>query len=156
MLPGLGILQTSALRSGVFSWGFPAAASQVFGIKVGSGETADISCREGSGCSFGGVRALWDGVIRSSTLVIFGLGDLEPIAWLSLCLSFSFLSLSLWLVFQTMMSLMERVTVEMRDCHLWWQLGWWLLAWLVCVCNWGPLWHLGLADCGRCGVTLDK
>lgn len=118
MLPGLVILQTSALRSGVFSWGFQAAASQkVFGIKVGSGETADISCREGSGCSFGWCSCPlgWGDKIPSSTLVIFGLGDLEPIAWLSLCLSFSFLSLSLWLVFQMMMSLMERVAVEMRD-----------------------------------------
>lgn len=85
MLPGLGILQTSALRSGVFSWGFPAAASQkVFGIKVGSGETADISCREGSGCSFGWCSCPlgWGDKIPSSTPVIFGLGDLEPIAWL--------------------------------------------------------------------------
>lgn len=64
----------------------------------------------------------WGDKIPSSTLVIFALGDLEPVAWLILCLSFSFPSLSLWLDLK-MMSLMELVTVEMRDCHLWWQLG---------------------------------
>lgn len=86
----------------------------------------------------------WGDKIPSSALVIFALGDLEPVAWLTPCLSFSFPSLSLWLVFKTRMSPTELVTVEMRDCHLWWQPGWWFLARLVCVCNWGPLWHMGL------------
>lgn len=70
-----GSADPSFERSGGLSWGFPAAASQkVFGIKVGSGET--------SGCSFGwGSCPLgWGDTIPSSTLVIFALGDLEPIA----------------------------------------------------------------------------
>lgn len=94
----------------------------------------------------GGVRALWDGVIRYLPLLWSSLVwvTLSQLLGLSLCLSFSFLSLSLWLVFQMMMSLMERVAVEMRDCRLWWQLGWWLLAWLVCVYNWG----------GHCGIWV--
>ena len=37
----------------------------------------------------------WGDKIPSSSLVLFAMGDLEPIAWLTLCLSFSFPSLSL-------------------------------------------------------------
>lgn len=76
----------------------------------------------------------WGDKIPASTLVIFALGDLEPVAWLTLCLSFSFPSLSLWLVLKMMMFLMELVTVEMRDCPLWWPPGLMVVSSMAGVC----------------------